>query len=300
MNFISVDDVSKEQINSIFEIADDIKNGEAKLSIKENAVLTLLFQKPSTRTRVSFEAAMAKLDGRSIYLDMSTSQMSRGETLADTARVLSGYSDFIAARLFKHDDIIELANNSSVPVINALTDMEHPTQALSDLYTIREIKNKIKGIKIAFFGDIAQNTINSLMLAGAKLGAEIALAGPKGYQPNPNYLVRAREYGPVEVYNDSVEAADEADVIYTDTFVSMGKEAESEKRKGMFKPYQVNASLVAKATRDVIVMHPLPAFRGEEITKDVIDGPKSVVWQQSKNKMLMAESIILYLSEKNM
>jgi ornithine carbamoyltransferase len=299
MNLISVGDLSKEDISRIFEIADDLKQNKSEIALKENAVAALIFEKPSTRTRVSFEVAMAKLGGYSIYIDARTSQLSRGESISDTAKVLSGYVDFIIARLYKHDDIVELANNATVPVINALTDVEHPCQALSDLYTIQEIKKKLRGLKLAFVGDIAANTANSLMLAGAKMGMEIALVGPKNYMPNTFYFTKAREYSKVSVYNDIKEGVADADIIYTDTFVSMGQEEEAEQRKKLFAPYQVNSTLLGYAKKNAIVMHCLPAHRDEEITSDVLDGPQSVVWQQAKNKLLVEEAILLYLSERS-
>ena len=299
MNFISVADLSKEEISEIFNIADDLKHGKVEIALKEDAVAALIFEKPSTRTRVSFEVAMAQLGGHSIYIDSRTSQLSRGESIADTAKVLSGYVDFIIARLYKHEHIVELANNATVPVINALTDLEHPCQALSDLYTIQEVKKKLRGLKLAFVGDIAANTANSLMLAGAKMGVEIALVGPKNYMPNTFYFTKAREYSKVEIYNNIREGVSDADVIYTDTFVSMGQEAEAEERKKLFAPYQVNKTLLSYAKKDAIVMHCLPAHRGEEITDDVLDGPQSVVWQQARNKLLIEKAILLYLSEKS-
>ncbi|MEM0159403.1 MAG: ornithine carbamoyltransferase [Candidatus Micrarchaeaceae archaeon] len=297
-NFLSIDDLSREKIEELFNIADRLKKGEEEASLKANATMALIFEKPSTRTRVSFEVAMAQLGGHAIYIDAKTSQMSRGETIADTARVLSGYVDFIAARLYKHSDLLELANNSSVPVINALTDLEHPCQAVSDLYTIREEKGKLKGLTLAFLGDIADNVANSLMLGATKMGMKVALVGPKGYQPNSIYLNKAREYGLVSVYNDPSEGLSDADIIYTDTFVSMGQENEAEKRRKLFAPYQLNSAMLSKAKESVRVMHCLPAHRGEEITDDVLDGPKSIVWQQSKNKLLLEKAILLYLSEK--
>ncbi len=299
VHFLSVDDFTKEQMNSLFELADDLKSGKATTSLKHGASLALLFEKASTRTRVSFEVAMAQLGGSSIYIDTRTSQMSRGESLSDTAKVLSSYVDFIAARLYKHNDLIEIANNSSVPVINALTDLEHPCQALSDLYTVRSIKKKIKNTRIAFVGDIAANTANSLMLSGAKLGAEMVLIGPKGYLPNPKYLTKAREYSGVEVSTSLEDGLADVDVIYTDTFVSMGQEADAEKRKKMFLPYQVNQKALDYAKDDAVVMHCLPAHRGEEISAEVLDGPRSIVWEQAKNKMLLEKAIILRLSEES-
>jgi ornithine carbamoyltransferase len=298
MNLLGVDDISKEQITDIFSIAENIVAGRSTTSIKDEAVLALLFEKPSTRTRLSFEVAMRKLGGHAVYIDTKTSQMSRGESIEDTARVVSLYVDFIVARFNRHEDIQTLANYSRVPVINGLSDVAHPTQALADIYTIQNYLKKIKGVRIAFVGDVAQNTANSLMLAAVKMGAEMVLIAPKNYPPNSKYLVRAREYGAVDIYDSLSEGLANADIIYTDTFVSMGFEAEAEKRRALFADYQINAKALDMAPKTAMVMHPLPAYRGEEITADVLEGSRSLVWEQAKNKLLLAEAIILYLSEK--
>lgn len=298
MNLISSDDLSKEQILEIFSIADSIKEGKEELTLKEHAVQALLFQKPSTRTRVSFEAAIAQLGGNSVYIDAQSSQLKRGETFADTARMLSSYCDFIVARLYSHNDILELASNSSIPVINGLTDLEHPTQALVDVYTMRWARKNLKNLKLVFVGDIAANTANSLMLTAVKLGMEVALLGPKGYLPESFYFTKSREYGKIDTYDDIKEALEDADIVYTDTFISMGQEADAEKRKKLFAPYQVNTKMLEYAKPDVQVMHCLPAHRGEEITSEVLDGPKSIVWEQAKNKMLLAKAVLLFLSKE--
>jgi ornithine carbamoyltransferase len=298
MNLISSDDLSKEQILEIFSIADSIKEGKEELTLKEHAVQALLFQKPSTRTRVSFEAAIAQLGGNSVYIDAQSSQLKRGETFADTARMLSSYCDFIVARLYSHNDILELASNSSIPVINGLTDLEHPTQALVDVYTMRWARKNLKNLKLVFAGDIAANTANSLMLTAVKLGMEVALLGPKGYLPESFYFTKSREYGKIDTYDDIKEALEDADIVYTDTFISMGQEADAEKRKKLFAPYQVNTKMLEYAKPDVQVMHCLPAHRGEEITSEVLDGPKSIVWEQAKNKMLLAKAVLLFLSKE--
>jgi ornithine carbamoyltransferase len=299
MNFLSSDDLSREGLERIFKIAEVIEAEKEELSLNPHSVLTLYFEKPSTRTRLSFAVAMAHLGGTAVYIDPQTTQRSRGETLADTAKMLSGYSDFIAARLYKHKDLLEIAANSSVPVINALTDVEHPTQALADVYTIRKYKNRIKGIKIAFMGDIAQNTANSLTLTAAKLGANVTLVGPKACTPNSKILNKAMEYSKI-VTTDSVEdGLDGADIIYTDTFVSMGEEGEAEKRRKLFAPYQLNGKALSYAPKSALVMHPLPAHRGEEITADVLDGQSSIAWAQAKNKLLLNKALLLYLSEQD-
>lgn len=298
MHFLSVEDFSKVQMEEIFAIADDINNNKSTLALKEGSIAVLLFEKPSTRTIVSFEVAMAQLGGNFIYVDTRSTQLSRGESWADTAKVLSSYVDFIIARLFKNDDLIQIAKNSSVPVINALTDLEHPTQALADLYTIRAHKKKLKGLKMALMGDVANNTFNSLMLAGAKLGMEISLIGPKAYNPNPKIVAKAKEYGIVRATDEVEEGVDGVDILYTDTFVSMGEEAESDLRRKLFMPYQLNAKVLKQADSDAIVMHPLPAHRGEEITADVLEGKQSVVFEQAKNKLLIEKAVILFIAGK--
>ena len=294
MNLISSVDMSKGDIENIFRIADEF-NGGVFSFVDSGTTLALLFEKPSTRTRVSFEAAMIKLGGESIYIDASTSQLSRGETIDDTARVLSSYVDMIAARMRRHCDLVQLAKHSSVPVINALTDLEHPCQALSDLYTIKSVKGRIEGLRIAFVGDIAANTANSLMVSGTTMGAAIALVGPRRCIPNSKYLEAARKRGTVGVYSDMKEGLKDADVIYTDTFVSMGQEKDAKKRQMLFAGYQVNRKLLGYAKKNAIVMHCLPAHRGEEITSDVLDGRQSAVWKQAANKMPVEKAILLYL-----
>lgn len=295
MNFLRVDDFGKKGIEGIFSIADSLKANHG-IRFRKRRTLALLFEKASTRTRVSFEAAMAQLNGSSIYIDARSSQLSRGETVADTARVLSSYVDFIAARMYRQSALVELARFSSVPVINALTDLEHPCQALSDLYTIREVKGRIKGLKIAIIGDIKANTANSLMLGAAMMGARVSLVGPEDCIPNDEYVSKASKYSKVEVTSDIRKGLKNADIVSTDTFVSMGQENDAERRREMFMPYQLNEQALSYARRNANVMHCLPAHRGDEITANVIDGRRSVVWRQAKNKMLIEKAIILYLS----
>ncbi len=296
MNILSINDLSKDDMLKIFDIAENLKDNKEQTSLRENSTLALFFEKPSTRTRTSFEAGISQLGGKGIYIDSNTTQKSRGESFADIGRMLSSYCDFIAARLYRHDDIVEMAENSSVPVINALTDLEHPTQALVDMYTINSHIKNFKDVKIAFVGDIATNTANSLMLAATKLGARMTLVGPKDYNPNSTYFNKAREHGLVYVYDNVKEGLEGANIVYTDTFVSMGQEVEAEKRKELFKDFQVNSKLLEYADPSALVMHCLPAHRGEEITSEVIDGPKSIVWEQAKNKLLIAKALLLFLS----
>ncbi|MDE1846518.1 MAG: ornithine carbamoyltransferase [Candidatus Micrarchaeota archaeon] len=300
MHFLSVEDFSKSQIEEIFEIADDLKKGKERLSLKKGAIAVLIFEKPSTRTRISFEVAMAQLGGNYIYVDPRTTQLSRGESWGDTAKVISSYVDFIIPRLFHHSDLLEIAKNSSVPVINALTDLEHPTQALGDLYTIRQYKRKLHGLKMSLLGDTANNTFNSLILAGTKMGMEIALVGPANYIPHPKFVAKAKEYGILKMSDDVEEGVDGSDVLYTDTFVSMGEEGEADLRRKLFMPYQLNAKVLRMADEKAIVMHPLPAHRGEEITAEVLDGKQSVVFEQAKNKLLIEKAIILYIASKEL
>ncbi|MCW6160095.1 MAG: ornithine carbamoyltransferase [Candidatus Micrarchaeales archaeon] len=297
MNFLSANDISKEEINRIFDIADTFVAGKQTASIKEHSVLAMYFEKPSTRTRLSFEVGMTQLGGRAIFIDSRTTQLSRGETYADTARMLSNYCDFIAARLNKHTDLIEMANNSDVPVINALTDLEHPTQGLADLYTIRSHVKSLKDTRIAFMGDLQNNTFNSLMVLAAKEGAEIFLVGPQGYLPKAKYVTKVKEYSKVVATNSLEDGLENADVVYTDTFISMGQEGEAEKRRKMFAPYQLNQKALDMAGKKAIVMHPLPAHRGEEITSDVLDGSRSVAIEQARNKLLLNKALVLYLSQ---
>ncbi len=295
MNFLSSEDLSAGQMKRIFDIADKYKDRKRKPLEKEGPILALLFEKASTRTRLSFEAAMMQLGGHSIYIDAMASQLSRGESIADTAKVLGNYIDIIAARMYRHADLQELAKHSRVPVINALTDLEHPCQALSDAYTIIETFGTIKWLRIAFVGDIAANTANSLMVTCAKLGADISLIGPRGCKPNMEYVKAAGRHATIEMSDDLMNGLHGCDVIYTDTFVSMGQEKEAAKRRKMFAKYQVNNRVVKYANIGVKVMHCLPAHRGEEITSEVLDGRSSIVWQQAKNKLAVEKAILLYL-----
>ena len=261
-------------------------------------ILALIFEKASTRTRVSFESAIDQLGGSAIYIDARTSQISRGESLCDTARVLGSYVDVLAARLYRHSDIEELARHSPIPVINALTDLEHPCQALSDVYTIRETFGKIKGLRVAFVGDIAANTANSLMVIASELGADVSLVGPKSCVPNKRFTEVVRKNSSLRVSENLKEGLAGCDVAYTDTFVSMGEEAQAESRRKLFAPYQLSSSAMKYAKKGAKVMHCLPAHRGEEITSELLDGKSSIAWRQAANKMLLEKAILLYLLDK--
>ncbi|HVC58444.1 MAG TPA: ornithine carbamoyltransferase [Candidatus Acidoferrales bacterium] len=294
-HLLSSIDLSKTSIEKIFSLAKRISAGDMPV-FEDHPIMVLLFDEPSTRTRISLEVGMAQMGGSSIYVDTRTSQLSRGETLQDTARVISSYADIIAVRTREQDDVMAMSEGSSVPIINALTHLEHPTQALADVYTIMEQKGRMKGLRIAFVGDIAQNTANSLMVTAAKMGASTSLVGPKGFEPNPRYLKEARKYGKVDIYNSMAQGLAGADIVYTDTFVSMGDEAGKLKRQKLFAPYQLNKKALSYAKRDALVMHPLPAHRGMEITADVLEGKQSIVWQQAGNKLVIGKAVVLYLS----
>ncbi len=292
------DDLSKDEIYKVFGLAERLDSNKERLALSENSTVGLYFTEPSTRTRVSFEAAVAQLGGTPIYIDSKSTQVSRGEALSDTARMLSMYCDMIAVRTVEHSDLLEIAHSSRVPVINALTKLEHPTQALADVYTIIKEKGRIDGLRIAFVGDISQNTCNSLMITATKLGANVSLVGPATFKPEPESYAKALSYNSRISITDSLEEGlHDADIIYTDTFVSMGDDAEREVRLRNLHNYQLNAGALRFAPSSARVMHPLPAHRGEEITGDVIDGDQSIVWKQAANKLIIEKALILFLEQ---
>lgn len=294
-HILGIKDLPEDFVKEVVRDAAELKKeGNRARDDLKGKVLISLYEKPSTRTRLSFETAITNLGGKSIVMDFKSSQISRGETMADTARVLSRYSDVISARLFKHSDLEEIARYASVPIINALTDLEHPCQALADMQTIIE-KGKQNG-KLVYIGDAANNVANSLMLIAARYGMHVVMCGPEEFKPSSEYLEEARKAGAkVEVVTDPAEGVKDADVVYTDTWVSMGDEAEKEKRLNTLKPYQVNDELLSHASPDCIVMHCLPAHRGHEVTDSVLDGEKSAVWDQAENRMWAQEALILKL-----
>ncbi len=259
----------------------------------QGKTLGLIFDKASTRTRVSFEAAMVQLGGKSLFLNVGDTQLIRNEPIADTGRVLSRYLDGLVVRTYSQDLLENLAASASIPVINGLTDLYHPCQVLSDLMTILEKKGKLEEIKIVWVGD-GNNVAHSWLNAGAILGLHLVLACPDGYSPREEILKPAVEdtRGRIALLSDPQEAVRDADIIYTDVWASMGQESESDHRKRVFKPYQVNASLLALAKEDVMVMHCLPAHRGEEIAEDVLEGPHSIVWDQAENKLHMHKAVL--------
>jgi len=304
-DLISIEDLTKEEIELILNISDMIrikhKNNELFVPLLGKC-LAMIFRKPSTRTRVSFEVAMFQLGGASIYLSPNEIQLGRGESVADTARVLSRFVNGIMIRTFSHQEVIELAKNATVPVINGLTDFSHPCQIISDLLTIKDKKKVLNGLVVAYIGD-GNNVCNSWLFAAPKMGMHLKIASPKEYMPDNSVVEKAKNMAQITktqlIITDSPEEAiKDADVIYTDVWTSMGQEEEAEKRRNIFKNYQVNSALLRHAKKDVIVMHCLPAHRGEEITDEVMDGPNSVVFDQAENRLHAQKGILALLMSK--
>ena len=297
-HLLSITDLSYEDIISLLDSASDMKSKrtrwKASSSLK-NKTLAMLFEKSSTRTRLSFEVAMTELGGHAIYLNYKDMQLGRGESLADTARVMSRYVHAIMGRVYKHETLTELAKYATVPIINGLSDLEHPCQILADLLTIREYKGKFKGLNFSWIGD-GNNVCNSAILACAITGMKITIACPEGYEPNYNIVLKAKELGAVvNVIHDPMKAAKNADILSTDVWVSMGDEEEYDQRLRDFKPYQINSKLLEQAKHDVMVLHCLPAHRGEEISADVVDGPNSAVFDQAENRLHVQKALLLKL-----
>jgi len=300
-DLLSMLDVEKDLVG-ILELAKNLKNrtkaGEPYEPLRGKS-LAMIFEKSSTRTRVSFEVGMTQLGGHALFLSPNDLQLGRGETIADTARVLSRYVDGIMYRAYKNENVRELARHATVPVINGLDDKEHPCQIITDLLTAQEHKGEIKGRKLAYVGD-GNNVCNSLLLGCAILGMHMAAGVPEGYEPDPHLLGEAQriagETGArIDVVHDPIAAVKHADIVYTDVWVSMGMEKEKEERERIFLPYQVNDALLAAARRDVSVMHCLPAHRGLEITDEVVDGPHSIVFDQAENRLHAQKAILVRL-----
>jgi len=297
-HLLSIADLSYSDIINLLDTASDLKEkrkrGKTTDELKSKT-LAMLFEKSSTRTRISFEVAMTELGGHAIYLNYKDVQLGRGESVADTARVMSRYVHAIMARVYKHETVTELCENGTVPVINGLSDLEHPCQLLADLMTIREYKGKFKGLNFAWIGD-GNNVCNSAMLACAITGMKMTVACPEGYEPNVQILNNARELGgTVNIIKDPLKAAKNADILSTDVWVSMGDEEEYDQRLRDFKPYQINSKLLEQAKHDVMVLHCLPAHRGEEITGEVVDGPNSAVFDQAENRLHIQKALLLKL-----
>jgi ornithine carbamoyltransferase len=304
-DLLDVAAMPRTQIDDLLRLAASLKTKQQRAILHRllsGKTLGLLFQKPSTRTRVSFEAGMNQLGGHALVLPMGDIQLSRGETVSDTARVLSRYLDGIVIRTYNHAVVEEWAAEAGMPVINGLTDHSHPCQALSDLMTIREKKGRLKGLTLAYVGD-GNNVANSLIEAGAKMGMRVVVGCPAGYQPDQHVIDRARieaerTGGAIEIVENPQVAVKEADVLYTDVWISMGREREQARRLKTLASYQLNQRLLQRAKPDAIVMHCLPAHRGEEITADVLDGPQSVVIDQAENRLHMQKAILVQLLGK--
>jgi ornithine carbamoyltransferase len=301
-SLVSVHDLTIEEVWQILELTRAVKEknlvGEPYRPL-EGKTLGMIFAKPSTRTRVSFEVGIYQLGGVGLYLGPKDLQLNRGETISDTARVLSRYLDGIMIRTFSHQDVVDLARFGSIPVINGLTDLLHPCQALTDLYTILEKRGKLEGLKLTYVGD-GNNMAHSLMHAASKIGMHVAVGAPKGYEPAKEIVEKSKKNAAfwgtdVVVTNDPVEAVRDADVIYGDMWASMGQEAEADERKKLFEPFQINAELVKRAKDDYTFLHCLPAHRGEEVTAEIIDGPHSVVFDEAENRLHTQKAIMALL-----
>lgn len=298
-DLLTLIDWTSEEIFEVLSLAEKLKKerkeGRDHYLLK-GKTLGMIFQKASTRTRISFEVAMWQLGGYALFLNPQDLQMGRGEPIKDTARVLSRYLEGIMIRTFSHQEVEELAFYSDVPVINGLTDSFHPCQALADIQTIREYKGDLKGLKVVYLGD-GNNVAHSLMLACAKTGAHVVVASPPGYEPQREVVEKALQdrldpLSQVDVTNDPRQALEGADAVYTDVWASMGQEGEQEERLKVFQPYQLTMEMLKEAKREAVVLHCLPAHRGEEITDEVMESPRSVVWDQAENRLHAQKAVL--------
>ena len=296
-----VEDLTADELVAVLDLADELKAGRAAGSRDDllGRTVAMIFEKPSTRTRVSFQVAVTELGGSPLSLSSAELQLGRGETIADTAAVLSRYVHALVVRTFGQDRIDELAENATIPVVNALTDQEHPCQALADLQTVREQLGGFDGRTLTYVGD-GNNVAHSLLLAGAMVGLSVRVAHPQGYAPDPAIVARANELGAgtgaeVTLTTDPIAGVSGADAVYTDVWASMGQEAEAEQRLAVFEPFRVTSELFAHAADDAVFLHCLPAHRGEEVTGEVIDGPRSVVWDQAENRMHTQKALLVQL-----
>jgi ornithine carbamoyltransferase len=299
-DYLSVDDLSNDELASLLDRSAKVKAqpGEVADALRGRAV-AMIFEKPSTRTRVSFEVAIASTGAHPVPLSSAELQLGRGETIEDTGRVLSRYVDAIVLRTFEQERLELLASAASVPVVNALSDFEHPCQCLADLLTVREVKGDVGGRTMTYLGD-GNNVTHSLLLGGTKMGMHMRVATPPGYEPIPQIVQRATDIaavsgGSVLITNDPIEASAGADVLYTDVWASMGQEQESNERALVFPAYALDAQKVSVARPDVTVLHCLPAHRGQEISDEVIDGSRSAVWDQAENRLHTQKALLLWL-----
>jgi len=304
-HILGIQDLSAEEIYQLVETAIDLKKDlqtGKNHEVLKGKTLAMIFQKPSLRTRVSFETAMTQLGGHALYLGPDDIKLGKREDIDDIAEVLSRMVNLIMARVFEHDTIEELAANSKVPVINGLSDFEHPTQIIGDFLTIFEKKRKLEGLKLAYVGD-GNNVANSLLFGASKVGMHIFVASPKGYEPKDSVIQKAKEFAQktgaiVEITNDPKIAVEGADVVYTDVWTSMGQEMEAEERRRVFQGYQVNMELMKHAKSDSIFMHCLPAHYGEEVTKEVSRSKYSVIFDQAENRLHSIKSILVHVAIK--
>lgn len=301
-DFLSLAPLSLKDFNWLLLRAGEYKKDFVLLRPLENQNIGLFFEKSSTRTRVSFEVAIKRLGGHAMFLSASDIQVKRGETIADTARVLSAYLDGLVIRTFEQADLESWAQNASIPVINGLTDLLHPCQILTDLFTIYEKRGALKGLKLAYIGD-GNNIAHSLLIGGAKTGMQITIASPKTRQPNKAIVqqaeaLAAKSEATISIETDPEKAAENADILYTDVWVSMGDEDKKASLMKKLKPYQINEALLAKAKPDCLVMHCLPAHRGEEITEAVMEGPNSVIFEQAANRLPVQQALLEFLLKR--
>lgn len=297
-SILDLTELTNEEFMSIIELAIAVKtkpeNYQGALAGK---ILAMIFEKNSTRTRISFEAGIIQLGGQAIVLDSKTTQMGRGELIKDTAKVMSGYVDGIMIRTFSDQVAAELASEASIPVINGLTDNHHPCQILADFQTIYENKGKLKGVKLAYVGD-GNNMAHSFLIGGSLVGMDVAIAAPKGYEPKPEFIDIAKKNAEksgsnIEILNDPSQAVKNADVLVTDVWASMGAEAEQKEREEVFKNFQINKGLTVQAKKDFLFLHCLPAHRGEEVSADIIDGSHSAIFQEAENRLHAQKALMI-------
>ena len=299
-NYLSVDDLSREELDHVIALSASTKAEPERYAGRlAGRAVALIFEKPSTRTRVSFEVAVSSMGGHPVVLSSSDLQLGRGETIEDTGRVLSRYVDAIVLRTFEQERLEVLASATTVPVVNSLSDFEHPCQCLADLQTVREWRGGVEGLVMTYLGD-GNNVAHSLLLGGTKAGMVVRVSTPPGFEPIPQVVQRAKEIagqtgGGVEIITDPKAAASGADVLYTDVWASMGQEEEADERALVFPAYQLNQAFVDAASDDVVVLHCLPAHRGQEITDEVIDGPRSAAWDQAENRLHSQKALLLWL-----
>lgn len=297
-DFLSIFDLKKDEISSIFDLTTKLKESQKKgieHKLLKDKTMAMIFEKPSLRTRVTFETGMTQLGGHAIYLAPADIQLGKRETVPDVARNLARWVDVIMARVFAHKTVEDLAKNSTIPVINALSDIEHPCQIMADLFTVYEKIGSFDNVTIAYVGD-GNNVCNSFIAASATLGFRLNIAAPKGYEPQRSYLSRAKA---ATLFTEPEQAVVDADVIYTDVWASMGQEQEATDRKRIFAPYQINQELLKHANKEYMIMHCLPAHRGEEITGDILDGPNSVVLEEAENRLHVQKGLLVWLNRQN-